>query len=958
MPEGIPQHLSSESSGITDEGDGLGRQSADSTHSVRRGVDSWRMKIILGITRLVLRFPVTTLALAIGLAAACGIYTATHLGYKSSRLDLLNPKSDYNRLWIDYIHEFGDEDDAVIVVDGPSRDQVVPVLVELSAAMSKETRLFHAILHEVDLSNIRAKGLHYLPVKELQTISGFLDQALPITSGQWSQLQVGKQIGGLAQMLQAAAAGAPGLDANKAIGDLERLIDSLAASFEQTPHYQSPLPGMPAAFSTLSELGTEYLVAKEGKLGFVLLRIAVGKDELARGTESINALRELIADTSARHPNVKIGLTGLPIMENDEMRSSESSMFWGGMVAFVGVVIVVIAGFGGVRHALMANLVLVIATAWAFGYATLVVGHLNILSVTFTATLIGVGVDYGTYYVSRYMQMRRDGMACDDSLLATTRIAGPAIITGALTTVVAFFATGATSFTGIAELGIIAGGGILLCALAQLFVLPAMVRVIDNTSLGERFPTPVPVYSWIAVLMKAPRFIIALGIGLTIVGALGVRHLWYDYNLLNMQPRGLESVELEKKLLAECDQSMWYAISVADNREELLARKAKFLTLPSVDRTEEIVSLLPPDHEEKQPIITAIHQRLGSLPERPPLIPVDPLDELGTTLAQAQTLVAQNPKGAACARRLEVLRDAMRRLPAADCYAKLSQFQQQMAGDLLSRLHILHGVSNPDPPQLSDLPASLVSRFVGQNGKFLLKIYGRGDIWNMDALTEFVKEVRSVDPRATGNPLQTYECSLEMRRSYELATLYSLVVIAGVLWFDFRNLKHVALAAAPQFMGIVVTFGLLGYLDVPLNPANLMAVPMILGIGVDYSVYIVHEYLEQKGRYRMSPGTAIAVAVDSLTTMIGYGSLLLASHQGLQSLGRVLTLAVTFCTFMSIIVLPAFLTIITRKRPLVPWVADAVESYDPDRIESDRAEDQSMSEAGDAGLPQPTRRAA
>jgi predicted RND superfamily exporter protein len=462
--------------------------------------------------------------------------------------------------------------------------------------------------------------------------------------------------------------------------------------------------------------------------------------------------------------------------------------------------------------------------------------------------------------------------------------------------------------------------------------------------------------------MKAPRLVIAAGVGLTVVGVFGLHRLWYDYNLLNMQPRGLESVELEKKLLAECDQSMWYALSISGSREELLARKAQFLKLPSVERTEEIVSLLPGDHEVKQPLIAGINGRLANLPERPPLVGVDPLDELGGILAQAQELAARTPSGAQCARRLEQLRDALRRLPPAECYAKISQFQQQLAGDLLSRLHTLRSVSNPEPPELSDLPASLVSRFVGQNGKYLLKIYGRGDIWNMEALSRFVHEVRSVDVRATGNPLQTYECSLEMKRSYEHATLYSLIVIFGVLWFDFRNIKHVALAAFPQFMGIIVTFGLLGYLNVPLNPANLMAVPMILGIGVDYSVYVVHEYLEQKGRYRMSPGTAIAVTVDSLTTMIGYGSLLIATHQGLQSLGRVLTLAVTFCTLMSIAVLPAFLAIITRKRPLVPWVGDAVESYDHDNDPRPRDDEGSQNlvhdeRPGHHELP-PTRRAA
>jgi hopanoid biosynthesis associated RND transporter like protein HpnN len=889
---------------------------------------SWLQPPLSAITAVTLRFPVATLVLAVSLAAVAAIYALMHLGYRSSRLDLLNPKSPYNRLWIQYINEFGDEDDAVIVVEGPGREQIIPVIDELSSALGKNKRLFHSILKDKDLSKIVPKSLHYAPVADLQDFKTFVDANAPTVSGEWSRLEIGKCVAGMALMIQAAAAEGHGAEASPIMGQLDRTVVAMLAQFSANPRYQSPWPDAQGLQSALGALGNEYIVYKNGQMGILALRIAMSSDELARGSESIDALRTLIAESSARHPGIKIGLTGLPILENDEMRASQSSMFWGGILSFIGVVIVVVAGFGGLRHAILANVVLLIGTAWAFGYATLAIGHLNLLSITFTATLVGVGIDYGTYYVSRYMQYRREGQACHQALTATTRIAGPAIITGALTTVVAFFATGVTNFKGIAELGIIAGGGILLCALAQLFVLPALVRVVDESPLGAKMPRPVPVHTGIAFLMKAPRLVMAIGVLLTIVACFGVKSLWFDYNLLNLQPEGLESVTLEHKLLTECDQSMWYAISMCESREELLAKKAKFEKLQSVDRTDEIVDLLVGDDRQKRPIIEQIGNCLANLPERPPLILVETIDELGVILQQAQELIARDPQGAQCAGHIETLRDCLRRLPAADCYSRISQFQQQMAGDLLSRLHTLRSVANPEPPKLSDLPEGLVNRFVGHSGKLLLKVYGKGDLHDMDALARFVKDVRSVDPRATGNPLQTYECSLEMKRSYEHATIYSLIVIFGVLYFDFRNLKHCALAAFPQFMGILMTFGLLGYLKAPLNPANLIAVPMILGIGVDYSVYVVHEYLEQKGRYRMSPGTAIAVTVDSLTTLIGYGSLLIASHRGLQSLGRVLTIAVTFCTLMSIIVLPAFLVWITRKRPLVPWVGDAVESFD------------------------------
>ncbi len=273
----------------------------------------------------------------------------------------------------------------------------------------------------------------------------------------------------------------------------------------------------------------------------------------------------------------------------------------------------------------------------------------------------------------------------------------------------------------MAELGIIAGGGILLCALAELVLLPACIWLVDRSGLGVSMPKPLGVHRWIAPLTRFPRFTIVVSVAATAFLALGFGHLWYDNNLLNMQAEGLESVELERKLLSECNQSVWYALSIADSREELLARKEKFLQLGSVERTEEIVSLLPVDEELKQPIIARIGQRLAALPERPPLITVDRPESLGQVLGQVQNVMARSRYDEKCVRQLEVVRDLLRRLPATDCYAMLTRFQQEMAGDLLSRLHILHSIANPDPPALTDLPASLVDRFVGQHGKHLLQ---------------------------------------------------------------------------------------------------------------------------------------------------------------------------------------------------------------------------------------------
>jgi len=466
---------------------------------------------------------------------------------------------------------------------------------------------------------------------------------------------------------------------------------------------------------------------------------------------------------------------------------------------------------------------------------------------------------------------------------------------------------------GVAELGLIAGGGIMLCAAAELLVLPALIAIVDRGRFGKGIPVPVPVHTWLEPLVRRPRFVALAAMAGTLALVSGLHDLKYDHNLLNMQPEGLESVEVEKKLLSECDQSVWYALSMADSRDQLLARKQQLIDLPTVERVDEIASLLPVDEDLKRPIIERIRGHLAKLPERPPEIPIDRLDALGETLAWAQTEASKRPGALRTAWHLERARDTLRTMGPGDCYQALATFQQRSAGDLVSRLHALESVADPEAPSLNDLPPSLVERFVGNSGKHLLKIYGRGDIWNFDSLERFVKDVRSVDSRATGNPLQAYEASLEMKRSYEQSALYSLVVIFAVLWLDFRNVKHALLAALPLALGMAQTLGLMGVLGIDLNPANLIGIPLILGIAVDYGVHIVHDSLERPGSYTISPSTANSVLVDALTTILGFGALMVASHRGLESLGRLLTLGVTMCTITSLIFLPAVLALLHRS---------------------------------------------
>lgn len=880
--------------------------------------------------------PWLVIGASVALALAALAYTGLRLGYRTSRLDLVGSGSDFTQLWQEYLDEFGADDDAVIVVEGSGPAAVRPVMTDLGQQLAQQPRLFHEVLHEVNLAPLRAKGLFYLPPAELESIDGFLAQTEPIVRGQWSAIGLAAMAGGLVPRLTA-----PGAHAAHALADAERLAAGLQAALTQGA-YVSPWPALGGSLAAVGQSNYDPLLMNDGKLGFVLLRLANAEDaNFARSSEAIDELRRVIAKVQGRHAEVRIGLTGLPVMESDEMRCGQTSMLEASLVSFVGVAILSIAGFGGLRHPVAANLVLLFGMAWSYGYVTLVVGHLNIISMAFSVTLIGIGVDYGIHYVARYLQLRGDGVGCDDALRQTSRGVGPAIMTGAVTTAVAFFTTAMTEFRGVAELGIIAGGGLMLCAAAELLVLPAVVSLMDQAPVGGRMPVPLPIHRWFQPLLAAPRQTLLAVVAASTLMGVGVQKLWYDHNLLNLQPVGTESVALEKKLLDECKQSLWYALSVANSREELLARKAAFAQLPSIERTEEIVSLLADGAEQKRPIVARIAERLAGLPAQAPTIPVDAPEKLSLVLDRLEQTLAQTPGAERCrAAWAEAIR-LWRAAPQAQALEALARYQQHAAGELLGRLHIVAGMAGTEPPQLADLPPSLAGRFTSKSGeKYALRVYGRGSIWDMEDLQRFVAEVRSVDPRATGNPLHGYESSLQMKRSYEQAAIYALVVISVVLLIDFGNPLHALLASLPLGFGMLQTFGLMGWMNIPLNPANIIALPLILGLGVDYGVHLVHDYLHQSGRFRPSPSTMVAVVVDSLTTLVGFGSLMLSSHQGLQSLGRVLTIGVSFCLFNSVTLLPALLAIISAWRPEAqpePAAAPTAVALTPPRIQPRRA---------------------
>ncbi len=1072
-----------------------------------------------GLIRCVLRYPYIMLFLMIGLAVGAGLYTQENLKFKNRRLDLINPKSEWNQYWLEYIAKFGSEDDLIIVVEGETPEKIITAVNETAEKIEAKSNLFHSLFYKFDDTALLSKALYFASDEELQDLNLFLESHAEVFQGKWDTVAIDHILPQTVMPLTAAQEHIPPRMASNLRQALDRMIlslenalgteyqfvspfpeidltkgrrtdrmptvntpsastqnirnlqgwntlqpfqntqnnevdyqqgfsenysvsafrlDSHATAFSGTdysnqnlyvanypnsgnrgiagnqvrmnpydnvqgiqglhasdteglivaptnPYYaanvtdmeisavqestgrtqniqgiqrtpivqnvatgnvsgnttvgellqndgvaqsENPAPDMNAILGQDSHIHYTWLAPNKTAVMMVKM-VEEENEDFARGTVGIDAIRGIIHDVQEQNPGVKVSLTGLPVMENDEMRSSQDSMGIATWLSVAGVALLYIFFFRELRHPILAIIALFIGIGWSVAYIMLFIGHLNILSISFAVILVGLGIDFSIHYTSRYLQCRNEG---DDTYHALVRAAteiGPGILTGALTTAAAFYMAGLTEFTGIAELGIIAGGGVLCCCMAALTALPIMIYLSDRNRPMTKIPKPRdPVFFHLPPALVFTLSIIAVG-----AAAYGLPKLYYDYNLLNLQPEGLESVEVEMRLINESKQSVWYALSMSDDEEVLRKRIAEFSALPSVERVEQLVTLIP---VAENPLVRQIHDALTKTPtsvnQRPYLTKED-AKKLYQCLELARRCFAGKEEFAGYLARIEALQKQLLGMKLTDYFSRMTQYQESLAYDLLAKLNTLEKISSPEPPSLNDLPQPYVDRMYAKDGTFLLKIYGKGDLWDMDNLETFAREVRSVDPKATGNPLQTYECSLQMKKGYQDAAVYALIMVVTLLMLDLRSVRDTFLALFPVQLGLMSTFGIMGLLGIPLNAANLIVLPLVLGIGIDDGVHIIHDFrkfYQGKGVYRITPSTSMSVILTSLTTILSFGTLMLAQHRGLQSLGLVLVIGTTCCWLSSLLILPAVLNLFFSKKRRAPKIAESATPTDCD----------------------------
>ncbi|HVV99039.1 MAG TPA: MMPL family transporter, partial [Planctomycetaceae bacterium] len=365
--------------------------------------------LLAAVTRAVSRFPVLTLLVVLLLSTGAVTYTVKHLKFKTERADLIDPHADYQQNWLAYTKRFGDAADMVVVIEAKTPELFREAVDDLGARVDREPEHFANILYKVDTSALREKGIQYLSPDQLEELIGRLESFGPLLRSKWQLFNL-KSVVRMLRFQVAQVAQAPDPQMSEPLLKMAAsIVGSLDAFSRDGTQYTSPWENL-VSFDGAQAAETQhvrYIVNEQGTFGFLFAQPAEGTAGGFDGaTRVVERLRGLMAKTRAAVPGVTLKLTGIPVLESDEMRASQQAMFWASIISYLGVGVLLVIGFQGWKHPLLAMIMLAVAMAWAFAFTTGVVGHLNILSVSFVTILVGLGIDYSILFVTRYLELR------------------------------------------------------------------------------------------------------------------------------------------------------------------------------------------------------------------------------------------------------------------------------------------------------------------------------------------------------------------------------------------------------------------------------------------------------------------------------------------------------------------------------------------------------------------------
>jgi uncharacterized protein len=834
---------------------------------------------IVAIVNFCTRHAAQIIGIAVVLGLAAAVHAAGHFAIDADVNKLISKELPWRQREVAFEKSFPPKEETILaVIDAPTSELATQATAAVIQKLSDQKDHFRSILEAGGGSFFQKNGLLFLPTEEVVTLTKKLGEAKPV-------IQTLAQDSNLRGLTTALNYGLIGVRMNQYTldtfsGTLNMVSDTL----------EEAIAGRPASFSWRAMLNGRPPTPDEGRR-FLEIRPVLDYAALMPGKVATDAIRQAAADLDigAKY-GAKLRLTGPVAIADEEYATLEEGAFTNTTVTIVVVLTILwlaLRSFGIILAVAISLLVGLSITA-AVGLA--LVGALNLISVAFAVLFIGLGVDFGIQFSVRYRAERHEVDDLHQALFNTATHVGAPLTLAAAATAAGFLSFLPTDYKGLSELGLLAGLGMIIAFLTSITLLPALLTVLrppgEPKEMGFKRLAPLDRF------MERHRIPIIVGTGLAVAAGLPLLYwLQFDFNPLNLRSTKVESVATFLELRSDPAIGASSIFVLAPSIEAAKSDLEKLSKLPEVSSVKTIESFIPDD---QQPKLAAIRQLAAVLdpvlrpdPNKKPPTDADNVAALKAAVdALKQSAGTQTGPGAIAAKRLA---DDLAKLASGD-EAIRGRVHAAMIPSLNTALDELRNYLQAQPVTLETLPPEIAREWVTQDGRYKVEILPKGDPTDNETLRQFARAVQAVAPNATGGPIAILESGRTVVRAFFEAGFWALGSIVILLWIVLRRFGDVLLTIIPLLMAGVVTMEVMVLFGMKLNFANIIALPLLLGVGVAFKIYYIMAWRAGQTDLLQSSLTR-AVMFSALTTATAFGSLWLSSHPGTSSMGKLMAMA-------------------------------------------------------------------
>jgi uncharacterized protein len=817
-------------------------------------------------------------AVALLLTVASSWYAATHFAMTTDINKLISNDIPWRQREAAFEKAFPQFELIVAVIDAPTPELADAATQALAQRLATQPNLFHGIEEPQGGAFFSQNGFLFEPTDQLDQQLKMLAQAQRLV-----QVLAGDpSLRGVIQSLQFALLGVQGGQIT-----LDNMTWPLTLAANTLENVNA---GKPASFSWRDLVQGRASTPSELRR-FLNVQGTLDYSELEPGSKATDAIRKAAEDLNfAGTYQARLRLTGPVPMADEEFATIKENA---GLNATVTVAIVLFILWMALRWARIIFAVfvcLVVGLAMTAALGMLMVGTLNLISVYFAVLFVGLGVDFGLQFSVRYRAERHNIDNVHEALLQSGRRAGAPLTLAALATAAGFLSFMPTDYKGVSELGLIAGVGMLIAFFTSITLLPALLRLLKPPS--EPRPLGYAALAPVDQFLERHRTLILAATAIIVVGGLPLLYwLQFDFNPMNLRSSKVESVAtyLELKSDPESGANDIEVLEPSLAAADQLA--AKLRDLPQVARVATLSTFIPDHQQDKLPLIEnaakALNAALNPTAAAPPTSDAQTVGMINSTVEALNRLAGDGTgTGAVAAKRLAT---AMTALAGAD-QATRQRAEAVFVQPLKTMLDTLRGLLKAQEVTLANLPPDLVRQWTTPEGLARLDVAPKGDSNNNAVLQAFAHAVQAVAPDATEGPISILEARRTVVTAFIEAGACALFSIAIILWITLRRLTDVLLTLVPLLLAGVVTLEICVLVGLPLNFANIIALPLLLGVGVAFKIYYIMAWREGQTNLLQSVLTR-AVTYSALTTATAFGSLWFSSHPGTSSMGKLLAIS-------------------------------------------------------------------